>query len=389
LLFGLAVCAVCCYYMISATRQPAQTVMALDTLKVASKKIRESITFILGDDKEEDNRYYEEAINFYTTHPQGKTEHLVTKCRSLLEVRNYLEHNRPLNKSPWGLVNLVSHGNQWTGLSVRVTPESKRTTVPRLEEHINNKMFPPLEKNIVDQETEIFLHGCGVGNNQKLIDLIRVAFSGKEGMVRVRASRLFEYYTSVKSNDVVQHAERYLANAWFVKYKMGEKPPANALAGELRDKYPAAATDWLDALSREQPRWTGDCYHYTFEVPVKWTIPISKEVRRPDLNTTKDQHHWITTQQEITDELATLEIPVEKFAWSFQNVYIENEDGSKIPAVRIKGYCTILCVLQALTTHDTNAWLIKKPLTPSLDDTNFYYTSVRMGSNKKLSNHEL
>jgi hypothetical protein len=382
LALGMIVCAVCCYQMLTVTTTPGVEVPAIAEVPPKGTQPRESITFILGEDNDENNRYYEEASRYYARAPEGKTEYLVTSCRSLLEVRNYLEKNRPHNQLPWGLINLVSHGNQWTGLSVRVMPGAKRTTAVRLAEYIDNNTFKPLPQTIADEDTEIFLHGCGLGNNRLLINTIARAFGGTDHVPVVRASRLFEYYASVQRDNRVE-SQRYMADTWLVSYKMGEKPPAFALLKELHEKYPRARIDWGSALSRTQPRWVGDCYHYTFEVPVKWIIPVSED-SLPDLTNHQRQLEWIVSQKNITRELANLGIPSEKFSWSFTKVYLDRKDSTRTPAFWVKGYCTILAVLQALTDGSDEASALRKPFIPSLDDSTYYYSTTHYSNSLGL-----
>jgi hypothetical protein len=378
LVLGMIVCTVCCYQMLTITTTPDVDVPVVAEVPPKEKQFRESITFILGEDNDENNRYYEEASRYYAQAPEGKTEYLVTGCRSLLEVRDYLEKNRPHNQFPWGLINLVSHGNQWTGLSVRVTPDSRRTTAARLVEYIDNKTFKPLPKTIADEDTEIFLHGCGLGNNRLLINAIARAFGGNDHAPVVRASRLFEYHASVQGHDRVE-SQRYMADTWLVSYKMGEKPPAFALLKELREKYPLASIDWGSALSRTQPRWVGDSYHYTFEVPVKWVIPVHED-SIPDLTTPQRQLKWIGNQQNIVRELLNLGISPEKFSWSFTKVYLDREDSTRVPAFWVKGYCTILAALQALTEGSDEGSVLRKPFAPSLDDSTYYYSTTHFSN---------
>ncbi len=335
---------------------------------------RENITFILGKDKEADNPYYTEASNYYLFNETGKTEYVITTCLSLLDVRNYLEKNPPVNDRPWGLINLVSHGNQWLGLSVKVTPESKRATSERINENINNGTFKPLPNHLADDKTKIIVHGCGIGNNHELINTIAKAFGGDDTIPSVMASKLFEYYTSVKNNGVVTKSERYVANAWFVTYKMGYKPEAEILCRQLKTKYPDVQVDWQDALNRQQPRFIGDTYSYTFEVPVKWIISYPNKDSLPDLSSKQDELNWIKEQQEIVQALNKIEIPAEKFNWWFRNVYINNEDGSKSPAVWVKGYCTILTIIQPLVDDKKNGVSKNSPFIPKVDDEKYYYS---------------
>lgn len=320
---------------------------------------RENITFILGEDREADNPYYDEATNYYRYNEKGKTEHVITSCRSLLEVRNYLAKNAPSNNQPWGLVNLVSHGNQWLGLSVRVVPEGKRSTPENIMESIDNSTFKPLPSYILDEESILYVHGCGIGNNPEILKSIGKAFGGKDTLPKVQASVLFEYYSSIKYNEVVIESQRYFAKVWHTNYKKGYRPENTVLSRRLKQEYPESTIDWQDALSREQPRWDGDIYHYTFEIPVKWVFPYPDKDSLPDLSSHPKQLEWIRYQDEIMETLKKIEIPEEKFNWWFRNVYVANEDGSRSPAIWLKGYSTILCVIQPVIEdeNDNNIYM--------------------------------
>jgi hypothetical protein len=309
---------------------------------------RESITFILGEDREKDNPYYTEAINYYLHNEEGRTEYLVTECRSLLEVRDYLSKNPPSNSQPWGLINLVSHGNQWIGLSARVAPDSKRASTEIINEYIKKGLFPEVPDSLLDSKSELFIHGCGIGKNKSLVQSIQNAFGGKTNVPNTTASELYEYYTSVKYDGVVQNSERYQAETWSVCYKMGYKPGNAKICRMFEEKYPHSAIDWNDALNKEQPRWTGDIYHYTFEVPVKWVIPYPDKDSMPDVSTKELQLNWIRSQENICSKLEKIDIPLEKFNWWFRTVYVNNEDGTRSPAIWLKGYCTILIVIKPI-----------------------------------------
>jgi hypothetical protein len=370
IIFGILVGSFCGYQFVRNMKRPAKpNVEQLnDTTEIQS---RPGITFILGEDKDEFNPYYEQARRYYTYHEEGKTDYVVSFCKSLLEVRNYLEKTMPENGVPWGRINLVSHGNQWTGLSVRVTTDSKRTTTERVREHINNSSFRPLPDSVVDGDTEIFIHGCGIGNNEELVDAIGEAFGGRENTPVVRASRLFEYYTSLQLDEQVM-TERYLTKTWLISYKMKEPPPPLAIVNELRDKYSEAGVDWNGALQRRMPRWPGDIYHYTFEVPVKWIISNGDPL--PGVADESAQLAWIQRQSNIIAELVRLNLPKEKFSWSFTKVYVKNSDGEKSPAVLVKGYCTILTVLQPLA-HPQSGDSLPRPVTVPYNNNEYYYST--------------
>ncbi len=333
---------------------------------------RESITFILGEDREENNPFYAEATNYYLYNEEAKTDRLVTNCRSLLEVQDYLEKHKPKNNMPWGLINLVSHGNRWLGLSVKVTPNSNRASAERIIEYIENDSLKRLSEKVIDKNSEIFIHACGVGNNERMLTAISEAFSGGSNKPKVKASKLFEFYTSLTKDGSITESERYYAEARFIVYKMGSKPENTVIANMLNQKYPNSGINYSDALSREVPRYTGDTYHYTFEVPVKWVIPYPDSASYPDLSTKERQQEWIAKQKEITDILKQLEIPQDQFNWWLREVNVKNEDGTSSPAVWIKGYCTILCVIKPLIEECPAMGNLHRPFTPDSNDIQYF-----------------
>ena len=340
------------------------------------QEVRNAITFILGEDKTDDNRYYEEATNYYAFNEKGKTEHLITNIRSLEGVLEFLRNFKPANGKPWDLINLVSHGNQWMGLSVKVTDYSKRATPERIREYIDNQTLIPLSEDILDENSVIFVHGCGLGNNQELMYAVAEAFGGSNSPVSVRASRLFEYYTSEKHRHRVVSTERYLAQSYSLSFKMGYRPDNKTLIESLQQAHSNAAIDWKDALERTEPRFPGDTYHFTFEVPVKWVIPYENKDSLPDLSTKEKQLAWIKTRPEILKKLEAIELPVEQFNWWFRQVYVKGENSEKKPAVWLKGYATILSVLQAQVVEDPDSGNSKS--FESDYSNGIYFTEVRI-----------
>jgi hypothetical protein len=359
---------------------------ALSLLQImqSSKKIcRQSITFILGEDKKKTNPYYTEATNYYLHNDSGKTTYVETQCRSLSEVREYLINHRPTNKLPWGLINLVSHGDQWLGLSVKVTPDSKRSTLDRILEHIEKGTFQPLSDSVIDSHSEIFIHACGVGNNADLVEAIAVVFRGKKELPKVRATRLFEFYSSIQENGQIKETQRYLSNAWFIYHKKGYEPGMNELCTSFHTKYPHVQIDWQEALTREQPRWAGDPYCYKFDIPVDVVLHYASKESLPDISSEDKKLALISTNPEIKETLRKIEISAENFEWELKKGYANNSNGKRSPAILIKGYCTILCVLKPLAEEHPNNQSLNKPITPSLEDTSYYFTFNRQSNNVK------
>jgi len=100
-----------------------EEVVSIDTVIVTPP--RSSITFILGKDEPGRNPYYKLADQYYRMSSSDKTEYVVDNLNNLLDVRNYLTRHRPSDGRPWGLINLVSHGNEFIDLAFYISRTGK------------------------------------------------------------------------------------------------------------------------------------------------------------------------------------------------------------------------------------------------------------------------
>ncbi|MEZ5007308.1 MAG: hypothetical protein R2753_04040 [Chitinophagales bacterium] len=334
-------------------------------LPVTEKTNRANVTFILGEDNNLDNIYYTAAEQYYRNHPQTKNDLLVTHCRSIQEVMDYLKTN--VDHEAWGQINLVVHSNEWMGLGTSIFPEGKRTTVANLSEAIKNKTLQSLSDDIVDGETEIMVYGCAFGKNELLMQKIAEAFGGKdEASPTVRSSKYFISYTLINES-----TNKYLTEYYYTYYKTGYRPGDIKLAYQLKKNFPSAEVDFRDALSRTQPRFAGDSYHYYFNVPLQWIITFPTIEERPKVETTEEQMAFLNEQSELLATIKSLNIPIDKFRWQFRNVNYTFEDGVTEPAIVIQGKSSVLCVLKAITEENSD-----KPLVPNKNDKQ-YFTTVR------------
>jgi len=239
-------------------------------------KTRESITFILGEDSEPENQYYTEAINYYRFNELNKTENLITHCRSLLELKLYLEENPPSNNLPWGRVNVVVHSNEWSDLGAPVIPEGERASVESLRAAMNSGDFTPVPNNLMDNQTELMIYGCGLGRNKQLLRQIGLAFGGMEHddpKPNVKSSRYFISYESAKQeNGKPEDCKRFITEYWYAHHPSFHRPNDSKLIQQLNQNYDSTDMVWQDALSRTVPRFSGDSYHYTFRLPVVWYV---------------------------------------------------------------------------------------------------------------------
>ncbi len=333
---------------------------------------RENITFILGEDKPGSNPYYSLAFDYYKSNKAAHTENIVTTCRSLTEVRDYLRDNPPANDRPWGLINLVSHGNEWFGMSVPVAPGSKRSSTERIAEYVNTGKFEPLPNALVDDSTEIYLHGCGLGKDHDLLKIIGKAFGGKGHQPIVRASKLKEYYASLHNAGKVLNSQLFFAKTWNVYYKYKDKPDDSILLQEFRKLYPKDSADWNAALNRSSSVITGDVFHYNINVPVYFTAMYSSPDSLPDLSTDEKKLKWISHQKTLINIIAKTTIPLDKFKWSTQKIFIKDANNVKKPAIDVSGMCTVLCVVKPLIKERNTSTCDATPFFPSINDTVYF-----------------
>ena len=324
-----------------------------------------TITFILGEDTEEDNPYYREAEKFYRFHEEEKTEEVISHCRSLIEMRNYLEENAPSNGEAWAKINVVVHSNQWRGLGAPIFKDGKRTTTGLLRLAIKQGKFPPLPSNIVNKKTSINFQSCGLGNHTEMLYLLQEAFSKK---ALVRSSNYFVFYHSKTERPL--EVEKYLSEYWFAFHKTGYRPGDIKLGEQLEQLNRGNGVDWRDALSRKKPRFPGDTYHYNFNIPVNWVVTYPNEAERPKISTKQEETQWLDKQEELKNALNQYGIPMDQFRWKFEQVAYTFEDGTIEPAIVASGKTTIVCVLRSMAEKSKEG--LYQPLRPDENDCNYY-----------------
>ncbi|MCC8147164.1 MAG: hypothetical protein LIO93_12195, partial [Bacteroidales bacterium] len=262
---------------------------------------RTSITFIMGKDNSEYNRYYALAGNYYRVSQDDKTEMVIDTEKSILGVCNYLRNHPPENGLPYGLVNLVSHGNEFLDLSALVYPKGPRTSVQTLEKALRDSVFLPLDTNIIDRHSLIYLHGCGVGNNQKLLDNLALAFGAAENGVKVKSSKLFEYYAYLTKNKNPQSIRRYFAKTWYAFYHPDSIPDNKGFVEILSKLYPEESVEWEEGVRKRFQTNPGDLYHFSFVVPVVWEEFYKEKSDVPLVNTRKRRTDWLMANQPLLE----------------------------------------------------------------------------------------
>lgn len=347
---------------------------------------RESVTFIMGEDgqKEGDpshNRYYTQAMQFYQANPDARTERLITHIRSLQGLRDYLESNPPANGLPWGRINMVVHSNEWTGMEAPVLPDGKRSDTKKIRAAMEAGDFPPLVDDLIDAETEMVVFGCALGRDRELLETLSEAFGGEADPQRpiVRSSRYFINYFAETVNGRTLNSRRMLTDFRYAYFKTGYRPADYKLVRQLNKRYPGDSIDFADAIRRTAPSYPGQSYHHTFKVPVVLLVTYDKADDRPDFGTEEKCMAWLDTQTQLDSVFAEYELDKSLFTWTFHKIRYEQEDGSKVPAVKLIGLCDILCILEPLKNKDGSL------VAPAIDDPRYYVQTETEVTDNRIS----
>jgi len=297
--------------------------------------LERKVTFILGEDRGEKNPYFQNAHAYFSTDSVEGTPLVVTSCASMLEVRNWLEANAPAH-APWQHINLVVHGNQWTGINVPVLPEGERCSAQSLGKLVSNGGFKPLPDRVVSKYTHIAVFGCDVGKDELLLNRLAIAFGGQdEHCPVVSSARYFNIFEKRGSA-----YGRHLAENYFTTYPPGQFPGNQTLALRLQQKYPDVAINWLQALLSLEPKDDKSPYVHYFYIPVEWMVAYPNEKKRPKPDSEEAILKWVKQQPDLMKKLAEMQLPADRFLWEVKEEQYEGH-----PVLVAKGLSIIYCIL--------------------------------------------
>lgn len=298
------------------------------------ESLRQDVVFILGEDTDEENPYYDLAKKYYL---QKTDVTLVDTCRSLMDVRNYLHHSHEGDQA-YGDIQIIVHSNPWTGISVSVSEEEGRAGLEDLTNAIADGSFKPLSDRLIDSTTNINMQSCGLGNNVSFLEAFSYALGGFDGQKpNVTASKYFIQY---KENSQGQLVQKEL-NSWYGFFKTGYRPGHIRLSRQFKKRYPEVKINWRSALERTMPLSNTDAYHYTMNVPVEWKVEFNGHSEMPELNDDKEILEFVKSQPDLMGITEKLEVPVDKFRWKIKK-HIDVET----PYIKLYGKTSIVCVLQ-------------------------------------------
>ena len=326
---------------------------------------RISVTFIMGRDNSAYNPYYSLANQYYRLNPDERTEVVVDSLTALSQVLDWLRLHPADNGLPYGLVNLVTHGNEFIDLQMTVTPDGQRTSVESLRQAMADSLLLPPDCTIVDRHTLIYLHGCAVGQNQPLLDQLAIAFGGR---AVVKASRLFEYYAYLSPNHNPQSIRHYFARTWYAFYHPDSAYSEAALVRQLRRRYPADTTHWGEGLRRRLQDNPSQLYHFSFTVPCLWDEVFPSSAQFPAVGSRQQQRRWVEESPQFRALLDSTHIPQRYFQTKFYRQTLLLDDDSLAYGLRVRARAGVICLIQPIVAPDS-AGQHYLPFTPSPTDT--------------------
>lgn len=361
LLFPLFVC--CCQPAPSPEADTVDTVTeVLDTVP------RTSVTFILGSDQSANNQYYTMTNHYYRLNPDERTEVVVDNLTSLKQVIGWLNsHPDTVNDRPYGLVNLVSHGNEFIDLQAMVTPHGARISAASLRQAMADSTLPTLDSGIVDSRTLVFLHGCAVGQNQSLLDALAQVF----GAATVKASKLFEYYAYLSPNHNPQSIRHYYARNWYAFYHPDSTIDEKAMVRQLRRRYPDDKVDWRAGLRRRFQNNPAELYHYSFIVPVRYTEFYATPADKPSVASSKKRQQWVDSHPDFCRLLDSTRVPRKYYQFKFYRVTGLDENDNLLLGLEVRARGGVVCLIQPLVAPDTLVGPYA-PFVPASDDSSIF-----------------
>ncbi len=319
-----------------------------------------SITFIVGEDKSA-NKYYTYAAKYFRQHEMSENNKVIIAPLSFIEIMNYL--NTIPDNEKWDKINIISHGNSWTGLAVKIKKNGPRTTLESVMDAQSNGELPVLKNGIYDEHSRIILYACGLGLNEGLMYKLKEVLAADKSPI-ITSTKLFNIFSAGPTTS--KHSLAYFYNSF---YRPDRYLGKGNLEKQLRSRYPDVDIDWMAALKRKLPDYPGQAFSYKYHIPISWTEVYLAKADRPSLKSRSDIINWVLNQPEFLRLVEEYDIPLIKYQWSVQYLNYTNADGETRPAMRVKGKTTVVSVLKELVDPST-----KETYVPELNDEQYFMT---------------
>ena len=288
-------------------------------------EVRSPIVFITGFDKGYET-FYDNARSFF----KDKQYEIIEDQYSIEEIINWLNNNK--SENPYGEIHIVNKSNPYKGMTLETVIKGDKVTAETLRKNITKGTLPILQES-VNSNSKIIFHANGLGENKELMDAFKDAFCADE-VPNVVASPYF----SIFDGEFTKH---YLAKPHYVFYPTAFSPGKVDLSKEIAKKYPEEKDiNWLDALNNKEERFVGEAYTTQFTIPIKFNLDYhNSDDEIPTFENQYEIMDFIEQQEVLHFEVKQLNIPINKFRWSYQ---------LKNSTLIIKGKTTGLVVLKPL-----------------------------------------
>jgi len=299
---------------------------------------RKSICFILGEDTIE-QEYYSLATEFFQRDFAAKTDKLIKHVRSIEELLHFL--NQHPEDEPWARIELVVHGNVWSGLSVNILDGGERAYPKELLKAVIKKQLPLLKSNVIDTNTIINVWGCGIGTNPIMNIALEKCFTDELGIkVRLNSSKKFVVFKRQVNNGQVKLVQ---ASYWPYFFKRGYRPSESLIVKSLQEQFPDAPIDFKSAVLHKDKSLT---IQESFHIPVSWTVIYDTKKDRPTVRKQDEKINWIKSQKQLMKNIEEFGIPFDRYQWTVNKIKHTDDHGNTVPAIKAIGMSTVYCVLK-------------------------------------------
>ena len=308
-----------------------------------NESCRQSITFIMGVDKT-DQQYYALAADHFALDPWEKTDLVIRTCRTISDVIDFLNYLSQNRSAPWSRINIVAHGNPQTGLNLYITENGHKATPKRLLQAALRGDTPVLNPGIVDSMTHINFWSCGIGTSAMIQIALRKIFKPEDGdSAKIHCPTEYVVFHPSLTGTAPR---RVSASYWPYFFRRGYRPSDSEIAQALRSQYPQEKVAWDRALQYDERADSIEAYHDEYHIPASLVRIYPSKESRPDLDTKEQQMQWVLQQEELVKQVEDSGIPIDKFHWTVNKIIYTKNNGEVVPAIKAIGMATVLIVLR-------------------------------------------
>jgi len=313
----------------------AGSLQALDPLG------RESITFILGQDEDPKLPMYRLAEAHFARDPTERTDRVISSARSLTEIREILASG-PKASGPWGIVNFVVHAGSDGTLDLPVVRGGSTLSRENLE--VLARGFQPLPDRLLDEASEIRIHGCSAGQDEYLLRQLSRLLGGPDPRrPLVRASRYFTCFEGGEGGVPI----RYLSRSWDLIHAASEEPSVQELAGRFQQLHGETGFEVVEALGRRSPRFPGDSFRVDASYRFHWTLVLPRGSAPQGLASPLRLRVWLNLQENLKCQLRVRGLSLDHFTWEAQAIRVMHRN-TECAAVKVLGRARVIHVLQSM-----------------------------------------